>query len=390
MRHHFPTVIALLSMLTAGCLTPRPYPAPNLPASARLIDISTPADDSQIRQVAGTEDSATGRQARNILVLSGGGMFGAYSAGVLKGWSATRRRPCFDVVTGVSTGALIAPFAFLGSEYDEMIERAYTSDDAANWYRLRAPPALFWSESVADSGPLRTRIEENITPTLVTKLGQAHRDGRRLYIGTTNLDTKSLVIWDVGAIAAGSDPHKVQLIREVLLASCAVPGLLPPVPITIEINGQRRSELHVDGGVSASLFLPRSVLPSRHRDGNDSTVSVIVAGKLKPDPRPVERRFWRVSGESLAAILQARFEGDLLRVFMAAHRAGAACRVTAIPEEMPLNTNWLKFDTTILRRMFETGYRFGAGGGEWLTNPPGLRPDDQEPPRTGVRFTVAP
>jgi len=322
-------------------------------------------------------------------VLSGGGLYGAYSVGVLKGWSVSGRRPCFDVVTGVSTGALIAPFAFLGSEYDETLEHGYTSARAGELYHLRAPPALFWSESVADAEPLRSRIEETITPELVAKLAQAHRDGRRLYVGTTDLDTKALVIWDLGAIAAGTDARKVHLIREVLLASCAIPGLLPPVPITIEINGQRRSELLVDGGASASLFLPRSVLPTRH-GADGTTVYVIVAGKLKPDPRPVERRFWRVSGESLAAILQAQFEGDLLRVFMAAHRAGAVCRLTATPENMSVDAHWLKFDTSVQRRLFEAGYRFGAGGADWMTNPPGLRPEDQEPPRTGVRFVVKP
>ena len=144
-------------LLLQGCATERRYPPPNLPASARLVEVSSAQPpEPAIRQVSAID--AAGRVSsapREVLVLSGGGMYGAYPAGVLKGWAASGRRPRFDVVTGISTGALIAPFALLGPEYDATLERGYTSTTAADLYRLRLPPALLWSDSLAKAHPLR-------------------------------------------------------------------------------------------------------------------------------------------------------------------------------------------------------------------------------------------
>ncbi len=389
-----PTTLALV-LLAGGCTTARPYPPPSLPATARLVEIRAGADgQSPVRQAAALDSDEPARRApREILVLSGGGMAGAYTAGLLKGWSASGRRPRFDVVTGVSTGALIAPFAFLGPEYDDRLERAYTGARPGDLYRLRYPPSLLWSDSLADAEPLRRRVEAEITPEVVARVARAHAEGRRLYVATTNLDTKTLVTWDLGAIAAGDDPHKVDLFREVILASCAIPGLLPPVPITVGVNGQPRSELHVDGGVNASLFLPPSVLDAgRGAAGpaaaTGTTVYTVVAGKLRLESRPVERRVLHVSEESLAAMLQARLEGDLLRVYVQARQAGAAFRLAGVPDEVSLPANWMALDGPALRRLFDAGYQFGAGGAAWRREPPGLRADDQPPPRGGVRFVV--
>jgi predicted acylesterase/phospholipase RssA len=385
--------LALL-LLAGGCTNTRPYPPPSLPATARLVEIRSAQDGgSPIRQAAAIDGEVNRRGPRDVLVLSGGGMVGAYTAGVLKGWSASGKRPRFDVVTGVSTGALIAPFAFLGPDYDDQLERNYTDARPGELYRLRYPTSLFWSDSLADAEPLRRRVEAEITPELVARVAREHAAGRRLYVGTTNLDTKSLVVWDLGAIAAGDDPHKVSLFREVLLASCAIPGLLPPVPITVGVNGRPRSELHVDGGVNASLFLPPSVLGARRCEegpaaATGTTVHVIVAGKLRPDSRPVERRVLRVTGESLSAMLQARLEGDLLKVYVQARHAGAAFRLAGVPDDLPLGANWMALDGPALRRLFDAGYERGAGGKAWQTEPAGLRPEDQPPARGGVRFVV--
>ncbi len=383
-----------LLLFAAGCANTRPYPPPNLPTTARLVEIRPAPDGSPIRHAAALDtDEAARRGPRDVLVLSGGGMVGAYTAGVLKGWSDAGRRPRFDIVTGVSTGALIAPFAFLGSDYDALLERGYTGAKPGDLYRLRYPTSLLWSDSLADAEPLRRRVESEITPELVAKIAREHAAGRRLYVGTTNLDTKSLVVWDLGAIASGDDANKVGLIREVLLASCAIPGLLPPVPITVGVNGRPRSELHVDGGTNVSVFLPPSVVGARRcEDGaappTGTTVHVIVAGKLRPETRPVERRVLRVSGESLAAMLQARMEGDLLKVYVQARHAGAAFRLAAVPDDVPLPANWMALEPPALRRLYDAGREFGAGGTPWRTEPPGLRPEDQPTPRGGVRFVV--
>jgi len=141
-------------------------------------------------------------------------MNGAYIAGVLKGWTSSGTRPRFDVVTGISTGALIAPFAFLGPEYDAELERLYTSMRRENILR----PRLFWLDSVASSEPLEQRIAAGATPDILRRIAEAHRQGRRLYVGTTNLDAKRLVVWDLGGIAARNSEESRVLFQKVLLA----------------------------------------------------------------------------------------------------------------------------------------------------------------------------
>jgi hypothetical protein len=393
MRVRLPTqTILILVLLAAGCASERRYPPPDPSEAERLVEVGpVPGDESRIRQASAVD---VARRPRDILVLSGGGMYGAYPAGVLKGWAASGKRPRFDVVTGVSTGALIAVFAFLGPEYDTILEQGYTSTTARDLFSLRIPPAQLWADSLADAQPLRRRIRSEITQDVLQRVAEAHTEGRRLYVGTTDLDTKRLVVWDMGAIASGSDPRKLKLFRNVLLASCAVPGLLPSVPIDIEVNGQLRTELHVDGGVSASLFLPPSVLGMGKREAGppvaDANLYIIVAGKLRMDRKPVERRLTHVTEESLCVLLQACMEGDLLRLYMLARQAGAVYQLTAVPEQMPLDSNWMALDTAALKRVFAAGYDFAAGGGTWRTAPPDLPPADRPPPRTGVRFVTGP
>ncbi len=320
-------------------------------------------------------------------------MNGAYPAGVLKGWTESGARPQFDVVTGVSAGGLIGLFAFLGQEYDAALERSYTTVQASDIYRRRPLTALPWADSLADSGPLRRRIETEITADVVAKVAQAHRAGRRLYVGTTNLDTTQSVVWDVGAIAAGNDPGKIGLIRKVLLASCSIPGFLPPVPIDVEIDGRRYTELHVDGGVSASLFLHPHMLgvgpdASPAPDGSAGTVSVIVAGKLYPDLIPVRRRLFQVSENSLRGMFQSQMEGDLLRIYLLTLYAGMKFGVTGVPRDFVADTHSMAFDPKLMRQLFEEGRRFGRTGDSWQALPPGIDPRERQAPREGVTFAT--
>jgi predicted acylesterase/phospholipase RssA len=387
MRTNAPAIFlpCLLALLLTGCGLTRPYPALQLPTAARLVESRRGGDgtaDSPIRQVSFVP--------RNALVLSGGGMNGAFTAGVLKGWTARGDRPKFDVVTGISTGAIIAPFAFLGPEYDAMLERGYTTLHDGDIFRRRSPLVLLWADSLADSEPLRKKIAGDITPEVLQRIARAHAEGRRLYVGTTDLDAKRLVIWDLTAIAASDDPHKLELFRKVVLASASVPALFPPVALDIEVNGQRFSELHVDGGVTASLFLrpemlghrsPRQVIPG----AGDVNVHVIVAGKLRPERRPVKRRLIDVSGESIAGVLQSQFEADLMRVYLLSRWSGAGFALAAVPQNFESDLDSLSFDPVVMRRLFDAGYQGAATGKAWLAAPP----TDAQPPRGGVRFEVA-
>jgi len=388
------------AMLFSGCVAMREFPAPNLPPMARLEQAGTDRNprhksDGSILPAA----SVAIDKPRDVLVLSSGAMNGAFSAGLLKGWTESGSRPQFDVVTGISTGALIAPFAFLGSAYDEDIDRAYTSLKADQIYRLRFLVSVPWSDALADSEPLRHRIKQEVTSDMLAKIAHEHRKGRRLYVGTTNLDTLKFVEWDMGAIAAGNDPHNLELFQEVLLASCAIPGFLPPVPININIDGKRYTELHADGGVTASLFVPSQIL--HEASGSDERPSpqeheatilhVIVAGKLTPDRAAVERRLFHVSDVSLKGLIQSQMETDLQRMYLLSQMNGMQFRLAAIPQDVTTtNSNSLSFDAKSMRQLFEAGRQFGNNDGPWLETPPGIDPVDWKTPRIGVTFTAQP
>lgn len=377
-------LVLVTCCLGVGCIASRAYPPPNLSAAARLVPAEPQPNCPPPPPVAPTAH-ADPAGPRTVLAISGGGLFGAYSAGVLNGWSESGTRPEFDVVTGISTGALIAPMAFLGSEYDDLIKDWYTTIRPKDVYRRRPLPALLWSDSVADSGPLKRRIDAVVTPEFLDKIAAAHAAGRRLYVGTTDLDTKRLVVWDLGAIAAGADPDKTEVFRKVILASCAIPGVFQPVAIDVELNGLRRTELHVDGGVGASVFVPPAALPE---GGANTTVYVIVSGKVTADSRPVPRGFIDVSAESLNGLLRSQVRGDLLRIALAARRAGAAFGFAAVPDDFDRAENVIELSPKVMNQLFEEGYRFSRGGPRWRPTPPGLDADAQPPPRTGTKFTV--
>ncbi len=392
---------ALLLLITAtfctGCVAMREFPAPNLPSLARLEDagIARHPQENADGSILPAHGVAVDKP-KDVLVLSSGAMNGAFSAGLLKGWTESRTRPQFDVVTGISTGALIAPFAFLGSAYDGDIDRAYTSLKADQIYRLRFLLSVPWSDALADSEPLRRRIKQEVTSDVLAKIAHEHRKGRRLYVGTTNLDTLKFVEWDMGAIAAGDDPHKLDLFHEVLLASCAIPGFLPPVPINVNIDGKHYTELHADGGVTASLFVPSQILhdasatDERHAAPahEATTLHVIVAGKLAPDRAAVERRLFHVSDVSLKGLIQSQMETDLQRIYLLSQMNGMQFRLAAIPQDVATNSNSLSFDAKSMRQLFEAGRQFSRSDGPWLEAPPGIDPSDWQQPRSGVTFTA--
>jgi predicted acylesterase/phospholipase RssA len=389
-------------LLFSGCTAMRDFPAPNLPPLARLAERESAGKSSPTEGVILPTGNSAADRPRDVLVLSSGAMNGAFPAGLLKGWSESGERPQFDVVTGISTGALIAPFAFLGAEYDADLERAYTSLKAEQIYRLRFLLSVPFSDALADSEPLRKRIKKEVTNEMLARIAHEHHKGRRLYVGTTNLDTLQLVEWDMGAIAAGDDPQKLALFHEVLLASCSVPGLLPPVPINITIDGKRYSELHADGGVSASLFVPSQMLiraessqvpePAEEprQERGQTNVYVIVAGKLYPERATVQRRLFHVSDVSLKGLIQSQMESDLVRVYLMTRLAGVQFRLAAIPQDLATNSNSLSFDAPSMRKVFDAGRTFGQQGGLWMVAPPGIDPADWKAPRVGVSFTTRP
>lgn len=398
----------LIALSVAGCqsgMSMKRNCVPRLLAQAPMIDLSRSPTESrlprggflaaakrpapcEIRRVEHTEEST--RQL-NVLAMSGGGIYGAFDVGVLKGWSESGSRPTFDVVTGISTGALIATFAFLGPEYDDFLRDAYVNITSDDIYHTRPLLKLLRADSFASSAPLQRKIMDAITPAVLGQVAYAHSQGRRLYIGTTNLDTRRLVIWDMGAIASQGTPEALRLYQKIVLASASVPGFFPPVNIEVEVNGQRFREVHVDGGTTAAVFLRPYMMQltedaPKARAG--SKIFVISSGKLFADPECVQPRLVGISSSAIATLLYAGTRGDIYRIHDLALATGSEFKLIAVPQDFEMNPNSLNVDRANMKRLFDVGRHIGSTGQAWLDAPPDLDGGDLGPPRAGVRFSV--
>lgn len=332
----------------------------------------------------------------STLVLSGGGMFGAYQAGLLVGWTEAGTRPKFDVVTGVSTGAFVATLAFLGPDFDPLLRDLYTTLEADDLFRTKIEPFALLTESLADTTPLRRLLERTVSPAVVARLAAEHASGRRLYVGTTQLDARRLVVWDVGAIAARGGPKSRELIVDVLLASASIPGFFPPVPIDVTIDGEPFTELHVDGGVSSSLFYRPPVVPrgSRRAYGKNplygSDLYIVVAGKLYADPACVKRKFAAIAADSISALIYSQTRGDLFRLFTLSLVTGLNYRLSAVPAELDVSPNAALFDPGEMTKLFEAGRLAIRQGRAFRSSPPGLERGEEVPSRSGTRLATPP
>ena len=235
------------------------------------------------------------------LAISGGGSDGAYGAGVLTGWSESGTRPEFAVVTGVSIGALIAPFAFLGSRYDEELHKNFTTIGAADIFEDRST-----RDSLFDYWPLKRIIEQRVTAKLLSEIAAEHGRGRRLLVVTTNLDSGRRVVWNMGAIA-GHGEQGLKLFRDILLASSSIPGFFSPVPIEVEANGKKFHELHGDGTLTAPFFVVPETMLSAYSAARlpFSQIYVLVNSKLGPEFKMPDRNLPGVLGRSIGVALTA-------------------------------------------------------------------------------------
>lgn len=331
------------------------------PALGAWIDVS----DERLRErYGGIMD-----REHHYLALSGGGEDGAYGAGVLVGWSETGNRPEFTVVTGVSTGALIAPFAFLGSAYDPPLRELYTAYGGRDLVEPRGLLDFLRNDAAAGTRPLRRLIERYVDDAMVEAIAREHRRGRGLLISTTHLDAGRPVTWNVGAIAASGAPGARSLIHDVMLASASIPVAFPPVPIRVEADGQDWTELHVDGGVTAQLFLYPSSLDWRRvtqRLGvrGAPTLYVIRNAKLAPQWHTVPRRVPQIAGVTISTLIRTQGVGDLAQAYLNALRDGIEFRLTYIPSEFD-GVAQQAFDPAYMRRLFAHGRDAGRDGTAW-------------------------
>jgi hypothetical protein len=315
------------------------------------------------------------------LALSGGGASGAFGAGFLNGWSTSGMRPVFKMVTGVSTGALMAPFAFLGPAYDGPLREFYTTTRTRDIFVLGSLiRQLLVGEALADTGPMASLIERHVDTGFLRRIADEHQRGRRLYIGTADLDAPRFVVWNMGMIAASGRPEAPDLFRKIMLASASIPVAFPPVYFEVEANGRRYDEMHVDGGVGARVFINGGVFAAavfRDRGGlgeGHEDIFVIHNGQLIPLPDPIPRSLSAIALRVVDATGRAAVLGDLFRISGYAQRTGAGFHWVTIPNDVSMESDEV-FDPMAMNLLYNVGYQLGATGDAWATLPPGQRQD---------------
>jgi hypothetical protein len=308
--------------------------------------------------------------SQSILAISGGGAGGAYGAGILCGWTRHGSRPQFRIVTGISTGALIAPFAFLGAGYDDALEELFTESNTGDILSARNIFALFRRDALNDSGPLWSSITTHFDADFLRKVAAQHIRGRRLYVGTTDLDSGRSITWDMGAIANSEHPQALQLFQKIILASSAVPVLFPPVDIPVTIGDRAFNELHVDGGVSSQVFvyparLRLSEIEGRPFAQRHSDLYVIRNAKLGLEPQAVDARTLPIAGRSIALLINSQGIGDLLRIQATATRDNMNFHLAHIPDTFSVQAQET-FDIDQMRALFALGFELAELGYPWI------------------------
>lgn len=312
----------------------------------------------------------------NYLAISGGGANGAFGAGLFAGWTASGTRPEFTMVTGISTGALSAPFAFLGPDYDDELKKVYTTTSTKDILKKRNILSSLFSDSMSDTMPLKQLIAKHVTPVMVSAIGREHQRGRRLFVGTVNLNAGRSVIWNIGAIASSNHPDKLDLIHEILRASAAIPIAFPPVAIDVTKNGEQYQELHVDGGTGSQVFvypagMDWKLVTKKLKVQGKPMVYVIRNSFLGPDYKGVDRSLLPIGLRSIDSLIRTQGIGDLYQIYALCERDGNDFNLAFIPAEF---TEIPKegFDPVYMGKLYDLGYQMAIKGYPWSKAPPGF------------------
>src|ERR1700722_13960740 len=340
---------------------------------------STVLDLGELRRYADEPASAFLKTDVNLragplsyLALSGGGADGAYGAGVLNGWTAAGTRPQFSVVSGVSTGALIAPFAFLGPAYDATLREVYTSGIAESLLNTPSIVHALFGSGLFGNTHLRELVARYVGQDMLAAIAAEHAKGRRLLIVTTNLDTQRTVIWDMGRIAAIGSPQALDLFRDVLAASASLPVVFPPMLIDAEANGHRFREMHVDGGVTAPvLTLPEAFLLRNGAFGRGlrMNIYILVNDKVERDFQLVQNSTIDIAARASASVTKTQIRSVLYETYDFARRNNFGFNLTYIDRDVP-SPGSFGFDTSYMRSLYQYGYDKARTGDFWTKAPP--------------------
>ncbi len=312
-----------------------------------------------------------------LLSLSGGGDNGAFGAGLLAGWTAYGDRPKFKLVTGVSTGALIAPFAFLGPEYDGALTDVYTNITPSKIYEKRFIVAALTEDALSDTTPLYETLSRYVDGSMLAKIAAEYEKGRLLFIQTTDLDAGQPVLWNIGAIAASGDPRALDLVRHILLASASIPAAFPPVMFDVEANGNHYQEMHVDGGaVSQAFLVPPSVNIHVAQEKAGYRRRTVVAyvirnSRLTTEWSDVERQMLSIAQKAVSTMINYNGIGDIYRMYLVTVRAGARFNLAYISDDFQAEHKE-DFDQTYMRALYRYAYDKAERGYPWEHAPPGF------------------
>jgi len=380
-----------LGIVAGGCTgVPRNAVPEHLASSASVPSMTgirhwgdePPANmDDEVREIirqrraAGDPGYLRGASPRiNILVLSGGADNGAYGAGLLNGWSDRGTRPRFDIVTGVSTGALTAPFAFLGSSYDQALKEVYTKYEADDYFAARPLQGLLGGTSLADVAPLYGLISHYANDDLIDAVAREHGKGRRLFVQTTNLDSQRPVIWDMGAIAGYRSAEARELFRRVLLASASVPAIFPPVQIRVRADGRDYEEMHVDGGtvsqqagLSDWIFRTHDFIKANGMRP-DRTIYIVRNNTVSPEWQSVDNNVLKIAARASSTAIKYQGNADLYMDYLAARERGARFRATAIGDDFGVKYVG-PFNRDYMNQLYSYGYTKGRHGNPWQNSP---------------------
>ncbi|MBS0521579.1 MAG: patatin-like phospholipase family protein [Proteobacteria bacterium] len=331
--------------------------------------------DASVRQARRRGVASPGDLDFQLLAVSGGGEDGAFGAGLLCGWTEHGDRPTFDLVTGVSTGALTAPLAFLGSAYDPQLRYVYTDITAASVLRKRYITAALFDDAMADNAPLYRTIASILDERMLAAIARGYDDGRLLLIGTTDLDAQQPVIWNIGAIAKSGHPRALDTVRRILLASAAIPGAFPPTMFDATLDGKHYQEMHVDGGAFVQSFLyPARISIERRRRLSAgqpvprATAYLIRNGRLDANWSEVRRQTLGIAGRAISTMIFANGYNDTLRIYTTALRDGIDYNLAFIGPDFTM-TLPKPFDRAYMRALFDYGFDRAKAGYRWDKQP---------------------
>ena len=388
--------LAVLMLILQGCAILRPYnplPAaledqvqiPGLPGVRAWGDEHNKSFEQSAIESFDQEKAANHGKLEPlvyVLALSGGGAEGAFGAGILCGWTQTGTRPRFKLVTGISTGALMAPFAFLGPSYDARLKQAYTTISDTDIFTAHGPVSILLSlanlkelPSLADSRPLAQLVATIVDAQVLQEIAQEHLKGRRLLMGTVQLDAQRLVIWNMGAIAASGHPQALELFRKIMVASASIPAIFPPQYFTVEAGGEEFQEMHVDGGARVQVMLYEAAISLITFDRQRPRQLFIIRNEqVHPEWKKIKPQLKYIAIRAIDTMLKSQGVGDLFRLYTYAQRDNYGYNLAYIPADFtarPTST----FDTAYMNQLFQLGYNLASCGYPWKKYPPGFEPD---------------